>query len=161
MYDEEQVIRDIEALLKAELNTEIACVNTIKNDSITLDTIPADHYIFETLDSRVNNFRKPFIMYGLVEDDPSSTQLGNFIEPVTVTVQAALFDCGEKQRVRDIYRLLRYRQAIKRVMLKNPDVFQGYSIPLIKRLKPSAFPWDNKRVILTCGLDVTASITAG
>ncbi len=160
MYDDEQVIRDIETLMKAQLNTEIACINTQKNDALILATIPSDHYVFETLDSRVNNFKNFFILYGLVNNEAVTAQADNFVEPVTVTVQAATFDCGEKTRSNTIYKLLRYRNAIKNVLLKNTDVFQGYSIPLIKGLKPEGLPFDNKRVILTCGIDVTASITA-
>jgi len=160
MFDAESVIKLIESLLKANLNTEIACINTIKNDAITLETIAADHYLFETLDSRVNNFKKPFLLYGLQDTEAVKPQAGNYVEPVTVTIEIAFFDCGIKNRATDVYKLLRYREAIKRVILKNSDVFQGYSIPLVKGLNPASFPFDNKRTILACGIDVTASITA-
>lgn len=159
MYDAETVLKNVEALLKAELDTQIGCINTIKSDAIVLDTIPADHYLFETLDSRVNNFKKPFIMYGLTENESKGAQLGNYVETVTVTVEVAFFDCGIKNRSTDVYKLLRYREALKRTVLKNPDIFRGYGTPLIKSLNPASFPFDNKRVILSCGLNVTVSIT--
>ena len=63
LYDEEQMIRDIETTFKAKLNDEIAVINAEKADSLTLDTIASDKYIFETLDKRVQNYKGFFILY--------------------------------------------------------------------------------------------------
>lgn len=163
-YDEEQMIRDIETLYKAELNNEIDLINTEKGEvpgnTLFLEQIASDKYIFETLDSRVNNFKGFFILYGLVDTPVAEAQFNNFVDGVTVTFQVATFDKGEKERSNTMYKLLRYRRALKQVIMNSTDLFRGYAIPLVASLKPDAFPYSNKKVILTIGLDIKASVTA-
>ncbi len=160
MYDEENMIKDIETLFKAKLNDEIDLINTEKNDTLTLDHIPSDKYIFETLDSRLLNYRGFFILFGLVDTPVRETATANLIEEVVITFQVATFDKGEKDRSNTMYKLLRYRRALKQVIMNNPDVFRNYAKPLIASLKPNAFPYDRNKIILTIGIDVKASVTA-
>ena len=164
MYDEEQMIRDIETVFKNNLNNEIDTINTEKGEvsgnPLFLDHIPSDKYIFETLDKRILNYRGFFIMYGLIDTPIRDAQQGNFIEDVTVTFQIATFDKGEKARSNTMYKLLRYRRALKQVVMKNPDMFRSYAKPLTASLKPDAFPYDSKKIILTIGIDIKASVTA-
>ena len=160
MYDEEQMIRDIEAAFKAGLDAEITAINTEKNDSLVLDLIPSDKYIFETLDSRVMNYKGFFILYGLVDTPIRDASTDNFIEDVVVTFQVATFDKGEKARSNTMYKLLRYRRALKQVIMKNPDMFRNYAKPQMSSLRPDAFPYKNKSIILTIGIDIKASVTA-
>jgi len=160
MYDEEFMIKDIEAVFKAKLNGEIDCINTEKSDALVLDHITSDKYIFETLDKRVLNYKGFFILYGLVDTPIKEVQVGNFLEEVVVTFQVGTFDRGEKDRSKTMYKLLRYRRALKQVIMKNPDMFRGYAKPLMASLKPDAFPYDNKNIILTIGIDIKASVTA-
>lgn len=159
-YDEELMIKDVEALLKSKLNDEIDCINTEKADALTLDHIPDDKYIFETLDSRILNYKGFFIMYGLVDTPLREANVDNYIEDVMITVKIATFDRGEKTRQNTLYKLLRYRQALKRVIMKNSDVFRNYAKPLVASLRPDAFPYDNKSIILNIGIDLKASVTA-
>ena len=99
-------------------------------------------------------------MYGLKDTPVRETNTETFLEEVEITFQIATFDKGEKERKNTLYKLLRYRRALKAVILKNPDVFRGYAKPLMKSLKPDAFPYDNKNIILTVGIDIKASVTA-
>ncbi len=164
LYDEEFMIQDIEALFKDKLDAEITKINTekgaVSGDQLFIDGIPDEKYIFETLDSRVLNYKGFFILYGLVDTPIRETNTESLIEDVTVTFQVATFDKGEKTRSNTMYKLLRYRRALKQVIMNNPDVFRGYAKPLMASLKPDAFPYDNKRIILTIGIDVKASVTA-
>lgn len=164
MYDEEQMIKDIEALFKSQLNTEIDCINTekgsVSGDPLFIENIPSEKYIFETLDSRVLNYKGFFVLYGLIDTPIREANTDNFIEDVTVTFQVATFDKGEKTRSNTMYKLLRYRRALKQVIIKNPDVFRNYAKPLTASLKPDAFPYDRKNIILTIGIDIKASVTA-
>lgn len=164
MYDEELLIKDIEAVFKAALNDQIDCINTekgvISGDPLFLDHIPSDKYIFETMDSRLLNYKGFFILYGLLDTPIRNANENNFIEDVTITFQVATFDKGEKERSNTMYKLLRYRRALKQVIIKNPDMFRGYAKPLFGSLKPDAFPYDNKSIILTIGIDIKASVTA-
>jgi len=163
-YDEEYMIRDVETLFKAQLNNEIALVNADKNavsgDVLFLEDIPSDKYIFETLDKRLLNYTGFFILYGLVDTPIREVSTDNFIEDLTMTFQIATFDKGEKDRSNTLYKLLRYRRALKQVIIKNPDVFRDYAKPLMASLKPDAFPYSSKQIILTIGIDIKASVTA-
>ena len=164
MYDEEMMIKDVEKLFKAKLNAEIDCINTEKGatlgDVLFLANIPDDKYVFETLDSRLLNYTGFFIMYGIIDTPMREANTDNFIEDLTMTFQVATFDKGEKTRSNTLYKLLRYRRALKAVIFKNPDVFRNYAKPLVASLKPEAFPYDRKNIILTIGLDIKASVTA-
>jgi len=154
------MVKDIEALFQAQLPTEITAINAEKADALVLDSIPNDKYIFETLDSRILNYKGFFIMFGLKDTPVRETNIETFLEEVEITFQIATFDKGEKERKNTLYKLLRYRRALKAVILKSPDVFRGYAKPLMKSLKPDAFPYDNKNIILTVGIDIKASVTA-
>ena len=160
IYDEEFMIRDAADLFKAKLNAEIVSINTEKNDALALDEIPADKYIFETLDKRLLNYTGFFILYGLLDTPLREVNIDNMIEDVTMTFQVGTFDKGEKERSNTMYKLLRYRRALKQVIIKNPDVFRGYAKPLLKSLKPDSLPFDRNNVILKIGIDLKASVTA-
>lgn len=164
LYDEEQMIKDIETLFKNKLNDEIECINTEKGaspgDDLHIEQIPSDKYIFETLDERVNNYKGFFIIFGLVDTPVREANINNYIEDTTMTFQVATFDKGEKTRSNTLYKLLRYRRALKQVIMKNSDVFRNYAKPLMASLKPEAYPYANKRIILTIGIDIKASVTA-
>ncbi len=163
LYDEEFMIRDIETLYKSKLNAEIDLINTEKGaapgDALFIENIPSDKYIFETLDSRLLNYKGFFILYGIVDTPIREQQIDNFIEDLTITFQVATFDRGEKERSNTMYKLLRYRRAIKQVIMNNPDVFRNYAKPLVASLKPDAFPYDRKNIILTIGVNIKASVT--
>ena len=163
IYDEEQIILDIETMYKAKLNGEIDKINlekgSVSGDPLFIENIPSDKYIFETLDSRLMNYRGFFIMYGIVDTPIREPQLGNYIEDLTITIQVGTFDNGAKTRQNTLYKLLRYRRAIKAVVMNNPDIFRGYAKPLMASLKPDAFPYDSKKIILKIGIDLKASAT--
>ncbi len=160
LYDEEMIIKDLITMVQNKLNDKIYQINIEKNDALILDSIPSDKYIFETLDSRILNYKGFFIMYGLVDNPIKEKSNGNIIEDITLTLQIATFDSGEKERSNTLYKLLRYRRALREIIIENPDVFRGYAKSLMASLKPNAFPFDNNSIILTVGVDVTASITA-
>jgi len=164
IYDEEEMIKDIEKLFKEKLNTEIDAINaeknSVKGDALFIENIPESKYIHETLDSRILNYKGFFVMFGLVDTPIREANTENFIEDVTITFQVATFDKGEKTRSNTMYKLLRYRRALKQVIIKNSDVFRNYAKPQMASLKPDAFPFDRKNVILTIGINVKASVTA-
>lgn len=163
-FDEELAVIALEKAFKNDLNTEIDKVNTEKGsiigDVLFLENIPNDKFIFESLDSRILNYEGFFVFYGFVDTEPKSAQVDNYIDDVVMGISIGTFDNGEEDRSNTLYKLLRYRKALKQVVFKNPDMFSGYAKPLVSSLKPSAFPFDNKTVILSIGLEITASITA-
>ena len=161
IYDEENVLKDLLACFQANFSTAIACVNTVKNDSIILEDIPLDMWSMVSLDSSVLNYRGFFIMYGFVDNNLTEVQADNWLEPVATRFEVCTFDNGERDRSETLYRLIRYRRALKDILLKNLDVLQGYSKPLIKSLEPSAFPFPGTQdFIISVGIDIKAMITA-
>lgn len=164
IYDEENAIEDLLSLFQTKLNNEIVLINTEKNavlgDPRFIASLPSDKYIFETLDSGILNYSGFFVRYGFVDTPPSQVSEVNFIEDTTMYFEVCTFDNGEKTRANTFYKLLRYRKAMRETLRKNPDVFRSYAKPLIASLKPTAFPYSNKSIILSIGLDIRASMTA-
>lgn len=159
LYDEEMMIADLESTLQAGLTAEINAINAEKNDSLVLAAIPNDKYVFETLSDSMLNYKGFFIMYGLV--DTGSVQeasTGNVIENTQFTIQIGTFDEGEKIRTKKLKQLLRYRRCIRSLILKNPDMFRGYAKASLASLKPGAFAFNNV-IVLTCGVELKASLT--
>lgn len=160
LYDEELMIKDLANLYMTKLNSEIDIINAEKNDSLVLDHIPSDKYVFETLGEGLLNYKGFFVMYGLMDTPLKEASNGNVIEDITVTFQIATFDKGEAERKNTLYKLLRYRRALRSLIIKNPDVFRGYAKASMASLKPDAFPYDSRAIVLTIGIDVKASVTA-
>lgn len=163
-YDEEYMVQDLEALFKAKLNTMIDCVNTekgsVSGDPLFIPNIPTDKYMFETLDRSMNNHKGYFVMYGVSDTPIKAQQSGNYLEDLTIAFEICTFDNGSKNMKNKFYQLLRYRRALKAVIMNNPDVFRGYATPLVGSLKPTAFPFDKHRAILSIGIEIKASVTA-
>lgn len=160
IYDEEMILKDAVDLVKSKLPAEIIAINTEKNDTIVLDSIDDTRYVLEFIDQKVLNYKGAFILYGLVSSPVKEKSSQNLLEDVTLTFNVGLFDSGEKDRSINFYKLLRYRRALKKIFLDNPDVFRGYAKSFVVSLKPDAIPVSNNVVILTMGIDVTASVTA-
>lgn len=161
IYDEENVLKDLLACFQANFASAIACVNTVKNDSLTLEDIPTDQWLMVSLDSSTLNYGDFFVMYGFVDNKITEVQEDNWLEPVAVRFEVCTFDNGERDRSETLYKLIRYRRALKSILAKNPDVLQGYSKPLAKSLEPTAFPFPNTQdFVISVGLDIQAMITA-
>ncbi len=162
-YDEELIIKDLEELFKAELNNTIDCVNTdkgsIAGDPLYIDHIPSDKYIFETLHKGLLNYKGFFIRYGIADTPVREASEENYLEDLRIYFEIATFDKGEKNLNNLMFKLLRYRRALKSVIMNNPDVFRGYAKPLIASLKPTAFPYNSQYSILAIGVEVQASFT--
>jgi hypothetical protein len=164
LYDEEMMLEDLVTTLKENLAAEITAINAEKGatagQALFLENIPDEKFIFETLSDSMLNWKGFFLMYGLV--DTGSVQeagTGNVIENTSFTVQIATFDKGDKERTNLLKKLLRYRRCIRSLILKNPDMFRGYAKASLASLKPSAFAFNNV-MVLTCGADLKASLTA-
>lgn len=163
-YDEEYMIDDIVTLFKAQLNTEIDAINSqkgaVSGDVLFLPPIPTDKYTFNSLNKSLLNYKGFFVLYGITDTPIRDAQTDNYIEDLTINIEIATFDRGAKDLNNLFKQLLRYRKALKSVIMKNTDVFRGYAKPLVKSLKPDAFPYDRNVVILSIGLEIKASVTA-
>ena len=165
MYDEEQAIKDFIDLFKTSFNASIDCVNTSKGailgDPDYIPNIPTDKYVSATLGiKKLLNYKGFFISYG-IEDTPIRAQNeNNYVEDFNIMVEVCTFDYGNLDSDILFRQLMRYRKAMKNLVMKNTDIFRGYAKPLVGSLKPAAFPYSNNVVILSIGIVVKASFTA-
>jgi hypothetical protein len=165
MYDEEYMVQDLKDIFTANLNDEIACINTEKGanpgDDFYIESINSDKFLPTTMGiKQLLNYTGFWVSYGISDTPIKAQQTSNYIEDLTVTFEVATFDNGIKDPEILFIKFLRYRKALKNVIMKNPDVFRGYGQPLVGSLKPAAFPYSSKKVILSIGIDIKASITA-
>ena len=113
IYDEEGLLRSIQAYVKANLNTRIAAINTEKTD-FDIDTITADdaHYVFggELLDLPNHTFVN-FAIDG--EIDVISNGNSKASTP-TIRVEVA-FDNPKKENT--YFKSLRYMRALYETIL--------------------------------------------
>lgn len=119
-YDLEILLEDIETLIKANLNTKIAALNSEKNDSITLATVDSEAYFFQSLDGKQINYT-PFVAYGISGfDEPDGNgHYGAAEIKVSIDVVICLEDVG--QDVNITKRMLRYQRLLKEIIEYNFD----------------------------------------
>lgn len=165
MYDEELALKDIIDEFKNGLNAQIDCINTNKGaapaDSLYIPNIPDTKYIPVTLGvKQLLNYTGFFISYGIADTPIREASQVNYMEDFTVMVEVATFDSGNRNPEILYTQFLRYRKAMKNLIMKNPDILRGYGKLSVGSLKPAAFPYSNKKVILSIGLNIKASFTA-
>ena len=110
-YDIESLCDDIKTILTTNLNTKLTAINNEKADSITLATIDASAYAFQSMNGATMNF-DPFIFYG-VQDIQGEGGYGQTPMQVEVAVILCLSDQG--QDIDITKRVLRYGRALKEV----------------------------------------------
>jgi len=94
-YDIESFLKDIEAVLKAEINNKINEINTEKGD-FNLDLVDDKAYIYQSMNEEITNFN-PTIFYYL--DDIRSEGIDSATsEEVVVEVVVILTDTQDGNR---------------------------------------------------------------
>lgn len=155
VYDIENLLADIEATLKANLNTVIARIDAEKADSIVLKQIPSSAYFFETLDQRVANFN-PFILYG-IEGIDTITQRGSSAQKITISVIVVLHDPQDKNPIPK--RMLRYSRALKETIEENYTLTSNGISLEIQSLVPVPFQLLNSTLSYRAvGILITATL---
>lgn len=114
-YDFENILDNVESILKTNLNTKISEVNTEKSDSITLNDVDSSAYAFQSLNNEIVNF-DPFIVYGLI--DIESDGIGPYTSSEAI-IQVVLVACDTSEGVGMDRRMFRYQRAIKEVIESN------------------------------------------
>jgi len=165
IYDEEMAFTDLINMFKNGLNAEIACINTQKNEiagnPLYIPEIPLDKYVPTTLGvKQLLNYTGFFVAYGIADTPINSQSEANYLEDFTIMIEVATFDYGNKDPEILYTQFLRYRKALKNLVMKNPEVLRGYGKINVGSLNPAAFPYDRNKVILSIGLNVKASFTA-
>ncbi len=132
-YSSENAARDIEALLKSDLNAFITGMNTDKPD-LTLELIDDDAYVFQTLNDKVLSFN-PFIFF--YESGLETRSANAATEKAIVYTIALVMDLTNDAPREQGFRLLRYRECLERLFEKAWN-----SVNKRIRLEISAFPPD-------------------
>jgi hypothetical protein len=134
-YDVEVFLSNIETILKNNLNSKLASIDTEKNDGITLKTLVSDAYFFQELNSKVANYN-PFLLYG-VEDLGTKAVEGFSVQEVTVSIVIVVTDDGEDQNIAK--RMLRYSRALQEVFEENFCLVENSVKLIIQNLMPVEF----------------------
>jgi hypothetical protein len=137
--DIETVLDDIETFLKANLNTQIAALNTEKADSITLDTVASDAYILQSLNNTVTNFN-PWVFYG-IETTKSDGKGPSTAVTYVINVIIALTDNGNDTNIGR--RMLRYSRVLKDLFETNWRIISDRLTFTVESLEPISFKLQN------------------
>ena len=133
--------------------------NALPGEPLYMEEIPNDKFIFDSLFKSLLNYKGFFVRYGIADTPVSQAQEDNYIEEIKIYFEIATFDKGDKNLNNLMYKLLRYRKALKNVIMKNRDVFRGYAKPLVTSLKPAAFPFSSQYSLIAIGVEIEASST--
>jgi hypothetical protein len=156
-YDVESLLRDVKTVLSTNLNTKINALNAEKNDSITLKTIPAGAYFLQELSQVPINYN-PYVLYGEQDNQPASEgTYGATMENVTVSIGLILEDEGEDAGETPVYKMLRYRRALKEVIEENFQILSGGNKLVVQCGSLIAFEQSGARY-RGIGINVTTSI---
>lgn len=132
--DPESFLLAIETFLKSNLNTEIASLNTEKNDAIVLKAISTDAYFLQTLNDKVANYN-PYILIGL--DDIGSEGTGpSTAKILTFSIIIILQDSIEDLMIGR--RMLRYGRVLEDLLNRSFNKIIPHATFRINSLVPIA-----------------------
>lgn len=161
VYNEESLIISLEELFMTNYNNYITEINNEKSltasDPLFLSEIPATKYVFESISPVNKTLIDFFIVYGLMENDVSDPEQYP-IRLSVVSFQVAFFDSGIANRRNIFFKLIRYREAMMKLINDNKNVFQGYSNVTIDKLLPKSFAYDKDTDIITSGVNIGAKL---
>jgi hypothetical protein len=158
LYDTEVFLKDLETVLKDNLNTEITAINTEKGD-FSIDTIETNAWFLQNLEERVFNY-KQFVIWGMTEPSIlSGQQNDNSIEEINVFVEIGIPDSGETTSENTFWKLLRYSRCLGSIVRKNFDKFQGTTKIRVEQLIPTVYEFKNNS-FKSAGIRIIASKTA-
>lgn len=114
-YDLERLLDDVLSVLQANLNTQIAAINTEKADSLTLKTVPNEAYFLQQLNGKMASY-DPIVLYGV--DDISSVASGPNVNH-TFSLSAIIVVVDSGQDVEIGKRMFRYGRALEDTFKRN------------------------------------------
>lgn len=154
--DEENFLDDIVTLLKSKIDAKVTEINTLKNDSITLETIPSERFI-ETLNEDALNW-PIFIYYGI--DAINSNGIGPttareitvFFDIIFMDDQSSLGNIGRKS-------VQRYTRALREIIEDNYRAIKYASINKVDSVSPvNLRDVEDSNYYKVAGVEVKATI---
>lgn len=113
-FDEEQLLVNIETILKANLNTKITAINAEKNDTIVLATLDSNAFAMD-IDDKENNYN-PYLIF-MIADQTTEANGPHTAENLVINVALIVSDNGMDLKI--VRRMLRYRRCLKEVIEEN------------------------------------------
>lgn len=109
MNDVEVIVNSFETYMKANLNTYISAINTEKSDSITLATVSASAFFFQSMNDRAANY-DPYVSWGVSQAGSVSEGAG-VLRALSFYVILVVSDRGEEPELGR--KMLRYSRALE------------------------------------------------
>jgi len=154
-YGLEELLNDLETIIKANLNTKIASINTEYDDDYNLETVRDEAYFLQTLDQQFSNYPTS-ILYGVTNID-SISNAGNSVDTFTIEINIVITDTG--QNVNIAKKLYRYSRVLKEIIEEKwASANNGIKLN-IKSLIPIYFEdANNSSFYRAIGIELVASI---
>mgnify|MGYP007071571673 CR=1 FL=1 len=116
VYDVEDLLDDIQAFVKANLNTIIDEINSEKDDGIDLKHVDNDAYFMQELNSKQANYN-PFILFGVSNIETISN---GYDAAANISIEVILIFEDTNGLEANIPRLaFRYNRALRDVIRNN------------------------------------------
>ena len=157
LFDTEDLIKKVRDVYKANLNAEIAIIDTEKAD-FTTPAISTDAWFLQNLPEGVYNYSE-FVVYGLEKVDYDEPQLDNNIKNVTIFIEVVITDDGTDDAENAFWKHMRYIRALQQVAFKNFDKYRGIAKVKVDELEPTGFSLDGK-IFRTAGIKISGIMSA-
>jgi hypothetical protein len=152
--DEEDLLRSIQAYVKANLNTKIAAINTEKTD-FDIDTITADddHYVFagELLDLPNHTFVN-FAVDGEIEVK------NNYDDKISLPILRIEVAFDNPKKANTYFKAMRYMRAIYETILKYESSAVEVDDLLITKAMPMVVTTQQRQLVVS---GVSLSVALG
>lgn len=157
--DGEDLLDDLETILKNELNAQITAIEAQKaaqNKSLTpgLDSIPTSAYYRQTWSQGILN--NPFSLFFGIEDVGTVDGGGATALAFKIFIEVIMVDGGQTNDWDK--RISRYTRAVKEVVEKNIRRLNYVSAIKVEAVKPQALQLDSSEEIKVGGVAITAAI---
>ena len=152
LYDIESYVTDVVELYESELNTYIACMNTNKNDSITLPDV--NNYYLEPILHFGITVSEPFFSYGFVDKLISQEIASVAPTEITMVFRIGFIQNDIQTDLTVLKMLLRYQQVLINVLNQNFNKFAGYGKPAVSAAAPTICELEGN-VVRSAEIEVT------
>jgi hypothetical protein len=153
--DPETYLVRIADFMKANLNTQIAAMNTEKNDSIVLNTVNTDGYAIQSMNEAIMNY-DPYILVGL--DDIQSRGIGPAVAK-TLVFQVIIVVADAASDLNMGLRMLRYMRVMEDFFCQNfNSIFPSAKFKVNSLVPVGPITWNSNDPYRATGVELTTEL---
>jgi len=115
IYDEEDLLISVKDYVKSNLNTEIALINTEKDDDYSIDTITADDTRYVIAGELLDLPNHAFVNFSFEGDIETVNNYDDIKSNVNMLIEVAFDD---PKKAGTYYKSLRYMRSVYQTILK-------------------------------------------